>query len=240
MSRLSKLDLSLSIEDHDEYSARMKALQLTFLHYQYLLKDMRRSLILVFEGPDAAGKGGIIKRITKKLDPRYVRVYSIVKPTAEEYRHHYLRRFWKKFPAYGETAIFDRSWYGRVLVERVEKFATPREWRRGFREINELERLLTDDGAIILKFYCHISKAEQLKRFKKREADPYKHWKISEEDWRNRRKWERHNRAAEAMFDLTDTPGAPWHILPSESKRYARVKTLELLVDRLKKELGPV
>jgi AMP-polyphosphate phosphotransferase len=240
MSRLSDLDLTLAIDAREEYSARLKELQLTLLHYQYLLKDLKRNLILVFEGPDAAGKGGIIKRVTAKLDPRYVRVYSIIKPTAEEYRHHYLWRFWKKLPAYGEAAIFDRSWYGRVLVERVEKFATQAEWKRAFEEINEFERTLTEDGSIIAKFYCHISKREQLKRFQKREADPYKHWKISEEDWRNRRKWKKHNEAAEAMFDLTDVPHAPWHVLPSEDKRYARIATLEFLTARLTEELGPL
>jgi AMP-polyphosphate phosphotransferase len=240
MSRLDQLDLTCCIADRKAYASRLKALQLSLLRYQYLLKDLRRSLIVVFEGPDAAGKGGIIKRMGAKLDPRYIRVYSIVKPTAEEYRHHYLWRFWKKLPAYGETVVFDRSWYGRVLVERVEKFATEAEWKRAYREINEFERVLLDDGVIILKFYLHFSKKEQLRRFRKREADPYKHWKISEEDWRNRRKWQKHNDAAEEMFKLTDQSSAPWHVIASEDKRYARVKSLELLVERLKKELGPI
>lgn len=240
MKRLSSLDLTLAIEDRNDYSTRMKALQLSLLHYQYLLKDLRRNLILVFEGPDAAGKGGVIKRLTKKLDPRYIRVYSIVKPTAEEHRHHYLWRFWNKMPSYGETAIFDRSWYGRVLVERVQKFATGDEWERAYQEINELERTLTDDGSVILKFYFHFSKEEQLRRFRKRRKDPYKHWKISEEDWRNRRNWTKHNAAAEAMFDTTDHPTAPWFVIPSEDKRYARVRCLEFLVERLETEFGPL
>lgn len=240
MSRISKLDLSLAIHDRDEYARQMKELQLTLLHYQYLLKDLHRSLILVFEGPDAAGKGGIIKRTAEKLDPRYVRVYSVVKPTAEEYRHHYLWRFWKKIPAYGHTAIFDRSWYGRVLVERVEKFATAKEWKRAFAELNQFERVLNDDGSIIIKFYYHISKKEQLKRFRRRAADPYKHWKISDEDWRNRKKWEKHNEAAEEMFEQTDQPNSPWHVLPSENKRYARVETLKIITQRLRDVLGPL
>jgi len=240
MSRLADLDLSLSIEDRKEYAEQMNSLQLKLLHYQYLLKDLRRNLILVFEGPDAAGKGGIIKRITEKLDPRFVRVYSVVKPTAEEYRHHYMWRFWKKLPAYGHTSIFDRSWYGRVLVERVEKFATAKEWKRAFDELNEFERVLSDDGSIIQKFYYHISKKEQLKRFRRREADPYKHWKISEEDWRNRKQWNKHNEAAEEMFQRTDAEHAPWHVLPSEDKRYARVETLKIIASRLEQELGPL
>lgn len=240
MSRLAELDLSLAIKDRSEYSERLKSAQLTLLRYQYLLKDLRRNLILVFEGPDAAGKGGVIKRTTEKLDPRYVRVYSIVKPTADEYRHHYLWRFWKKVPPYGVVAVFDRSWYGRVLVERVEKFATREEWKRAYGEINDFERTLMEDGSILLKFYLHISKEEQLKRFRKREADPYKHWKISEEDWRNRKKWGKHNEAAEEMFELTTHPWAPWHLLPSEDKRYARVRALEILTERLQAELGPL
>src|SRR5690606_35593818 len=154
-------------------------------------------LIILFEGPDAAGKGGAIKRVVERLDPRLLRVNSIVKPTQEEYLHHYLWRFWSKLPQTGQSVIFDRSWYGRVLVERVEGFATEKEWKRAYGEINDLERMLCDNGAIIVKFYLHISKDEQLMRFRRREADPYKHWKINEEDWRNRRKWNEHNAAAE-------------------------------------------
>ncbi len=189
--------------------------------------ETKRSLIILFEGPDAAGKGGAIKRIVERLDPRLLRVHSVIKPTSEEYAHHYLWRFWNKLPPYGQCAIFDRSWYGRVLVERVEKFATEREWRRAYREINEFERLITDDGAIILKFYLQISKAEQLARFKERQEDPYKHWKINEEDWRNRNKWKEHNTAAEEMFEKTSTRWAPWHVVAANFKWHARVKVLE-------------
>ena len=240
MKRLPELDLGLAMKHRKQYNARLKELQLELLHYQYLLKDLPRCLILVFEGPDAAGKGGVIKRMTQKLDPRYLKVWSTVKPTDEELAHHYLWRFWNRLPRRGHGAIFDRSWYGRVLVERVEKFATNEEWRRAFREINDFEQTLADNGAILLKYYLHISKKEQLRRFKSRASDPYKHWKISEEDWRNRRKWDRHNEAAEEMFSHTDHQHAPWHLIEAEDKRHSRVKCLEILVDRLRAELGPL
>ena len=162
----------------------------------------------------------MIKRVTEKLDPRLIRVYSIVKPTDEEYRRHYLWRFWTKMPAQGEMAIFDRSWYGRVLVERVEGFCSEKEWRRAYDEINAMEKTLADSGTIILKFYLHISKEEQLSRFEKRAADPYKHWKISAEDWRNRKKWKEHLEAAEEMFAQTWTRSAPWYLVEGEFKYY--------------------
>ena len=190
---------------------------------------------MVAEGPDAAGKGGAIKRLVEKLDPRTVRVYSTVKPTAEEYSHHYLWRFWKKLPARGQITVFDRSWYGRVLVERVEGFATETEWKRAYREINEFERMLIDDRTVIVKFYFHITKDEQLARFKRREADPYKSWKISDEDWRNRRQWDEHNAAAEEMFDRTSSSGAPWHLIAGNFKWSARLTMLRAPVYALEK-----
>jgi polyphosphate kinase 2 (PPK2 family) len=237
MPRLDQLDLTKSI-DKDDYREKLQSLQLDLLHYQRTILESKRSVVLVMEGPDAAGKGGVIKRITEKLDPRHIRVYSIIKPTAEEYAHHYMWRFWNKLPPYGEVAIFDRSWYGRLLVERVEKFATLPEWKRAYNEINEFERTLADDGTIILKFFLQISKEEQLRRFEKRAADPYKNWKISDEDWRNRKKWKEHVDAANDMLDKTDTSYAPWHAVEGEFKWYARIKVLRLLVKRLEKEFG--
>lgn len=237
MARLDQLDLTRSL-DKEDYREKLQSLQLDLLHYQRTILESKRSVILVFEGPDASGKGGVIKRLTEKMDPRHLRVYSIVKPTAEEYAHHYLWRFWTKLPCAGEIAIFDRSWYGRVLVERVEKFATTEEWKRAFNEINEMERTLIDDGAILMKFFLHISKEEQLRRFEERAADPYKHWKINEEDWRNRKKWTEHLEAAEEMFAKTDVRNAPWHLIEGEFKWYARIKVLRLLVKRLEKEFG--
>jgi polyphosphate kinase 2 (PPK2 family) len=238
MGLLDQLDLTKQIAEKSEYKEKLQKSQLQLLHHQRKLLDTKRSLILVFEGWDAAGKGGVIKRITEKMDPRIIRVWSTVKPTAEEYKHHYLWRFWSKLPAYGETAIFDRSWYGRPLVERVEKFCTEKEWRRSYEEINHFEKTLADDGAIILKFFLHVSKEEQLRRFEARAADPYKHWKISDEDWRNRKKWKENVVAAEDIFEQTDTKAGRWHLIEGEYKWYARVKILKLLVKALDDELG--
>ncbi len=210
----------------DDYKRSLKQAQLRLLTHQHALAESKRPLLVVFEGPDAAGKGGAIRRLVERLDPRLLRVHSIVKPTEEEFAHHYLWRFWSKLPSYGQTVVFDRSWYGRVLVERVEEFATEKEWKRAYAEITEFEKVLADDGAIIVKIYLHISKDEQLSRFKRREADPYKHWKITDEDWRNRRKWDDHNEAAEDMFHKTSSV-TPWTIIPGNFKWFARIQVLE-------------
>ncbi|MGB8354270.1 MAG: UDP-galactose-lipid carrier transferase [Chthoniobacteraceae bacterium] len=234
--KLPRLDeLEHKSIDESDYKHKLKEQQLRILKLQRQLGESKRSVIVVFEGPDAAGKGGAIKRLLERLDPRLVRVYSVIKPTAEEYQRHYMWRFWNKLPAYGQAAVLDRSWYGRVLVERVEGFASDQEWKRAYREINEFERMLADDNAIIIKFYLHISKDEQLVRFKRREADPYKHWKISDEDWRNRKKWDQHNEAAEDMFEKTSTDIAPWHIVAANYKWYARLKVVKTVADRLEK-----
>ncbi len=234
--RLDELDQEKSL-DQEDYKKQLKQYQLQLLNMQLRLREKKNSIILVMEGPDAAGKGGAIKRVVERLDPRLVRVYSIVKPTPEEHQHHYMWRFWNKLPAYGQIAIFDRSWYGRVLVERVEGFCSEAEWKRAYREIIEFERQLIDDGAIIIKIYLHITKDEQLERFKRREADPYKHWKISDEDWRNRRHSNEHNRAAEEMFEKTSTAEAPWTVIPGNFKWYARVKTVKTVCERISRAL---
>ncbi|MDR3404659.1 MAG: UDP-galactose-lipid carrier transferase [Chthoniobacter sp.] len=228
-------DLEHKSIEEDDYKPKLKDYQLRLLNLSRELAETRRSLIIVFEGPDAAGKGGAIKRLSERLDPRLLRVHSVVKPTAEEHQRHYMWRFWNKLPPYGQTVIFDRSWYGRVLVERVEGFATEKEWKRAYEEINEFERTLADDGAIILKFYLHISKDEQLFRFKRREADPYKHWKINDEDWRNRRKWEEHNSAAEDMFEKTSTEDGPWTVVAANYKWFARLRVLKAVVDAMER-----
>jgi PPK2 family polyphosphate:nucleotide phosphotransferase len=222
----------------EEYKHKLKEQALRLLNLQLKLAESRTNVIVVFEGPDAAGKGGAIKHLVERLDPRLLRVYSIVKPTTEEYQHHYLWRFWSKLPPYGQMAMFDRSWYGRVLVERVEKFATEAEWKRAYREINEFERMLTDDGTILLKFYLHITKAEQLIRFNRRQADPYKHWKINDEDWRNREHWDEHNAAAEEMFERTSTEIAPWHVIPADYKWCARLRVVKTVAERVEKTIG--
>jgi polyphosphate kinase 2 (PPK2 family) len=231
---LDRLNQNESVEEKI-YKEELRTYQLQFLALQRKLATGKGTLMVIFEGPDAAGKGGAIKRLVEKLDPRTIRVYSIVKPTAEEYRHHYLWRFWSKIPAEGEMAIFDRSWYGRVLVERVEGFAAKEDWRRAYDEINAFEETLFHSGCVIVKLYLHITKEEQLERFKKREADPAKAWKINEEDWRNREHWDEHNMAAEDMFARTSTRHAPWHLVAANFKWHTRVRVLKTLCSRLEK-----
>ena len=229
---LDELDQNTSV-DQEEYRTKVKEYQVQLLNLQRSLMETKHNLIVVVEGPDAAGKGGAIRRLVEKLDPRTFRVYSVVKPTQEAYQYHYLWRFWNKLPPHGQITIFDRSWYGRVLVERVEGFATTVEWKRAYREINEFERLLAEDGSLIVKVYFHITKDEQLERFRRREADPLKHWKITEEDWRNRRKWAEHNEAAEAMFEQTWTHYAPWAVIEANYKWYGRLKFLRTTIRAL-------
>jgi polyphosphate kinase 2 (PPK2 family) len=235
--RLDALDQNKSITQED-YKSGVKKLQLELLGMQLELLEKKIPVVIVIEGPDAAGKGGAIKRLTENLDPRILRVYSINKPTPEELARHYMWRFWTKLPPRGEIAVYDRSWYGRVLVERVEGFCTEAEWKRAYAEINEFERLLVDDGTILVKLWLHITKDEQLTRFKRREADPYKHWKIGEEDWRNRKRWDEHIEAAEDMFEKTGTDTAPWNVIPANFKWYARIKTLKVVIRAVSKALG--
>jgi AMP-polyphosphate phosphotransferase len=186
-----------------------------------------RSIVWVFEGWDAAGKGGAIRRLTSALDARDCRVIPIGKPTDEEKAHHYLWRFWRQLPRAGLVTIYDRSWYGRVLVERLEGFARDDEWRRAYAELNDFEAQLTAHGVIVLKFWLHISKDEQLRRFRDREETNYKQHKINAEDWRNRRKWRAYEIAVGDMLALTHTSGAPWHLVPANNKRYARLEILK-------------
>ncbi|MBS0661017.1 MAG: UDP-galactose-lipid carrier transferase [Verrucomicrobia bacterium] len=226
---LDGLDQNKSIEE-SEYRKSLKDLQQRLLKQQSKLLRSRHSLVVVAEGPDAAGKGGALNRMVEKLDPRTLRVHAITKPTAEELAHHYLWRFWTKLPPRGHICIFDRSWYGRVLVERVEGFAREEEWRRAYREINDFERLLTNDGVVVVKLYLHITKDEQLKRFNLRLENPSKAWKINEEDWRNRSKWEQHNAAAEDMMRVTSRPDAPWHVVAANFKWYARLQVIKRVV----------
>ena len=188
--------------------------------------EARRSIVFAFEGWDAAGKGGAIRRLTSAIDARDFRVYPVAKPTDEEQAHHYLWRFWRHIPRDGLVAVFDRSWYGRVLVERVEGFCRPDEWRRAYAELNDFEEQLVEHGIIVVKFWLQISKEEQLRRFRARERTPYKRHKINAEDWRNRRKWEAYEVAVGDMLALTDSPHAPWHLVPANNKRYARLEII--------------
>jgi polyphosphate kinase 2 (PPK2 family) len=182
---------------------------------------------VVFEGWDASGKGGAIRRLVTPMDPRHVRVASFAAPTYDEKRHHFLWRFWSSLPGWGGMAVLDRSWYGRVLVERVEGFATPEQWSRGYDEIVEFERSLVLEGMILLKFWMHISDEEQLRRFKRRDTEPLKTWKLTAEDWRNREKRTAYEHAIEDMLERTDHPLARWHLIEADSKRYARVAVVE-------------
>ncbi len=186
-----------------------------------------RSIVWVFEGWDAAGKGGAIRRLTSAMDARDCRVIPISKPTDEEKAHHYLWRFWRHIPRAGMATIYDRSWYGRVLVERLEGFARDEEWRRAFSELNDFEAQLTDHGIIVLKFWLQISKEEQLRRFRDRADTDYKQHKINAEDWRNRRKWRSYEIAVGDMLSLTHSARAPWHLVPSNNKRHARLQILK-------------
>ena len=235
--RLNDLDQNKSLTQ-DEYKSQVKDYQLQLLNMQLELHEKRIPVVILIEGPDAAGKGGSIKRVVERLDPRLLRVYSINKPTPEEFDRHYMWRFWTKIPPRGEIAIYDRSWYGRVLVERVEGFCSTAAWQRAYNEINEFERQLIDDGTVLVKVWLHITKDEQLDRFKRRAADPYKHWKIGDEDWRNRKRWNEHIAAAEDMFEKTSTDIAPWTVIPANYKWYARVRMLKTVCLALSKALA--
>ncbi|MFL5802374.1 MAG: hypothetical protein ACJ8CR_11635 [Roseiflexaceae bacterium] len=232
-------DLSQTL-DQKTYERRRAELQARIHLLGLQVYAQSRPVVLVFEGWDAAGKGGTIQRITEKLDPRGYVVHAIAAPSGEDKTHHYLYRFWRRLPPRGMIAIFDRSWYGRVLVERVEGFAREDEWRRAYAEINEFERQLVEFGTIICKFWMHLSPEEQLRRFEERQNIPYKAWKLTDEDWRNREKWPRYEQAADEMLLRTSTPAAPWTIVESEDKRFGRIKALQTVVRRLEGELGKV
>jgi AMP-polyphosphate phosphotransferase len=192
----------------------------------------------VFEGNDAAGKGGAIRRVTRALDARQYRIVSVAAPTEEERAQPYLWRFWRHVPPHGRFAIFDRSWYGRVLVERVEGFASEFDWPRAFPKINDFEEQLADNGAVVIKFWLAISKDEQYRRFKEREKTAFKRFKITPEDWRNRKKWDAYEKAVCDMVDRTSADLAPWTLVEANDKLYARVKVLRTICDRLESELG--
>jgi AMP-polyphosphate phosphotransferase len=234
---LESVDLSLALTKTD-YERELRELQSQLVPLQIELAERRKPIIIVYEGWDAAGKGGNIKRLTERLDPRFFTVYGIGKPTQDELDHHYLWRFWNRLPARDHLVIFDRSWYGRVLVERIEGFATEQEWQRAYAEINDFEKLLIDDGAVIVKFWLHISADEQLHRFERRLADPAKRWKMNEEDWRNRAKWSQYEIAIEDMLQKTNPAIAPWVLIEGNDKRWARIKALRTVVERFRAELG--
>lgn len=234
---LSKADLTKSLDQKD-YKEELERLQkrLKLLHNS--IYRMRIPVVLAFEGWDAAGKGGAIKRLTSSLDPRGYAVYPTASPNDIEKMHHYLWRFWNNMPKAGHISIFDRTWYGRVMVERIEGFCTEAEWKRAYQEINEMEEHLANSGAAILKFWMHIDKEEQKRRFQERMDNPEKQWKITEEDWRNREKWDLYEEAVDEMLIRTSTAYAPWVIVEGNSKYYARVKVLKTVVKALEEAIN--
>jgi polyphosphate:AMP phosphotransferase len=233
---LNRLDLSLAL-DPKEYDAKLLKYQGELNQLTQRLYRQQQSMILVFEGPDAAGKGGAIRRLTQAMDARSYQMISVAAPTEEERAHPYLWRFWGHLPRAGRVTIYDRSWYGRVLVERVEGFCTTADWQRAYAEINAFEEQLTDFGTILLKFWLAISPEDQLARFQNRETTPYKQYKITEEDWRNRAKWDSYEAAACDMIEKTSIESAPWVLVEANNKEWARIKVLRTVVRRLKERL---
>jgi polyphosphate kinase 2 (PPK2 family) len=248
VGRLDQLDLSLSLPKK-EYEPRLEAAQERLATLRLALGgklpgyegSLGPALAVVLEGWDAAGKGSALKRLMAPLDPRHVRMAHFAAPTETEKRHHFLWRFWLELPGLGGMTVFDRSWYGRVTAERVEAFATHEEWERAYSTIVGFERTFCTEGGILVKFWIHISAEEQLHRFEKRQQNPLKSWKMSEEDWRNREKRTMYTEAVEEMLARTEHPQAPWHLVEGDSKRYARVKVIETInaeVERGMREFG--
>jgi len=230
------VDLSAALEKQ-EYKKELKKWQKKANALLHRSQEEDKSCVIVFEGWDAAGKGGCIRRLTASMDAGFYRVVPIAAPSQEELSHHYLWRFWRKVPRAGRITIFDRSWYGRVLVERVEGFASELDWTRSYDEINDFEQQLNDKGIPVIKFWLHIDKDEQLRRFKEREETPYKLHKITDEDYRNREKWDQYEEAVNDMIDYTSTEFSPWRVIPSNNKPFARIEVLKHVCAVLEKNL---
>ena len=237
MPKLSEVNLDGNTLDEEEYRLELKSLQTRLGELHNRLYRKRIPVIITYEGWDAAGKGGNIKRVAGALDPRGYEVHPIASPEPHEKARHYLWRFWTRLPKNGHIAIFDRTWYGRVMVERLEGFCSENDWKRAYNEINEFEKELHDWGAVIIKFWVQIDKDTQLERFNERQNNPEKQWKITDEDWRNREKWDLYESAVDEMLKKTSTVFAPWHILESTDKKYARIKALKIIVEELEKVL---
>jgi len=238
MSRLDDVDLTLHLSKK-EGKKQLAAAQQRLVHLRLLLggqigpKELGPPLCVLFEGWDASGKGGAIQRLVAELDARHARVAQFAAPSSNEKRHHFLWRFWPALPGWGGMAVLDRTWYGRVLVERVEGLAPEEAWRRAYGEIVDLETTLAAEGMILVKFWMHLSPQEQLRRFESRRDDPLKTWKLTEEDWRNREKRAAYEEAVEEMLERTDVPTAPWHVIAAEDKRYARVAVVQAVCDAI-------
>jgi AMP-polyphosphate phosphotransferase len=243
VSRLAQVDLSQKLSGKEQRKRleaaqeRLTQLRLT-LGGQIGQQELGPPVCILFEGWDAGGKGGAIKRLVAELDSRHVRVVQFAAPNEDEKRHHYLWRFWPVLPGRGGMSILDRSWYGRVLVERVEGFASEEEWMRAYEEINSFEEALTNDGMILIKLWLHISDEEQLRRFERRERKPLKAWKLTDEDWRNREKRDAYEQAVEDMLARTDRPNAPWDVIAGDSKKFARVSVIETVIGRIEEGMG--
>ena len=237
MPKLSEVDLSVSI-DKDEYKKELDELQEKIARLHNIIYRKRIPFVICYEGWDAAGKGGNIRRLAYPLDPRGFDVYPIASPEPHEKARHYLWRFWTRLPRSGHFAIFDRTWYGRVMVERIEGFCSESDWQRAYNEINEFEEDLHDWGAVVLKFWIHIDQETQLERFTARQNTPEKQWKITEEDWRNREKWPQYEEAVSDMLEKTSTEYAPWYIIESNDKLYARIKVLRIVAEAMEKAVG--
>ncbi len=241
--RLEDCDLSLKLSK-DEEGKRLGRAQRRLLHLRLINGGQLNNgklgppVCIIFEGWDAAGKGGAIKRLVEPLDPRHVHVAPFAAPTPDELRHHFLWRFWPPLPGWGGMTIFDRSWYGRVLVERVESLATEVQWRRAYEEINDFEHSLAEEGMIVIKLWMHMSHEEQLRRFERRRDDPLKSWKLTAEDWRNREKRPEYDEAVSDMLRLTNGPLTPWDVISSESKRYGRVQVIETVIRRMEEGMA--
>ncbi len=231
------LDQSLTVSRR-EYKKKLKNYQARLGELGRIAFDRGVATALVFEGPDASGKGGAIRRAIWSLDARRARVHQFAAPTDEERAHHYLWRFWRKLPRAGVVNVFDRSWYGRVLVERAEGFATEDEWRRAYNEINDFENQIVDRGILLLKFWLHITKDEQLARFKEREKSPYKHWKLTDEDWRNREQWEAYEQYGHDVVQFTSTQRAPWILVEGNDKLHTRLRVLKTIIEHLEAHLS--
>jgi AMP-polyphosphate phosphotransferase len=221
--------------EFSDYEGRLTSMQSSIQAIQQAYLGTRERAVVVLEGWDTAGKGGIVRRLGWAMDPRSFKVHPIAAPSAHEKGKHYLQRFWEKLPEHGQIVVFDRSWYGRVLVERVEGFAAKREWRRAYEEINQFERLLIEDGIRIVKIFLHISAEEQIRRFKDRVTNPLKRWKLSYEDFRNRDRWTDYEVAIEDMMDETSTKWAPWYLVPANNKPFGRLAAFTILIARLGK-----
>jgi len=230
----SQVDMDRAIvSDRKTYDQAIKKLKKRLLVVQQAYYHQNKRIVIVFEGWDASGKGGAIRQLTEKLDPRGFQVHPIAAPEADEQGRHYLYRFQARLPKPGRMAIFDRSYYGRVLVERVEGLASDWQWQRAYQELNEFERQLTDDGVKVIKIFLHISKEEQGRRFLERLENPLKRWKLTSEDIRNRQKWSEYEVAASDMFKLTSTTTAPWHLIAGNHKWYARIQVLKTIITAL-------